>query len=267
MSKYGSIIASIFAEKYEERMEEVPFTREDLISHAHKLGITPPKNLGDVVYSFRYRADLPTSIARTAPTGYTWIIVGTGDARYSFLKSRQSNIQPNSALLPILVPQSTPEILSLYSLSDEQSLLSKVRYNKILDLFLGIVTYSMQNHLRTKVEGIGQIEIDELYIGVNKIGQQFIIPVQAKAGNDKIGVVQLYQDITFCRTKFPDLICVPIAVHFSEADSRICMFRLALDHFSVAIVEEKHYRLAQSFAFYDGYVRNVNAENAPLLID
>jgi len=267
MSKYANIIISIFEEKYSEPMDEVPFTREDLISHSHKLGIKPPKNLGDIVYSFRYRAELPEPIKNTVPEGYTWIIVGIGDAQYSFIKSRQSNILPNNSLLPILIPNNTPEILSLYSLSDEQSLLSKVWYNKILDMFLGIVTYSMQNHLRTKVKEIGQIEIDELYIGINKIGQHFIIPVQAKVGNDKIGAVQLYQDITYCKVKFPDLICIPIAVHFNKTDNRICMFRLTLDHFSVAIIEEKHYRLVQNNAFNDGYVRNINVGNTPLLMD
>jgi len=267
MGNYGRIIASIFEAKYKSPMDEVPFTREDLVNHAYKLGITPPKNLGDIVYSFRYRADLPESITKTVSEGYTWIIVGIGDAKYSFIKNRQSNIVPNTALLPILIPNNTPEILTIYSLSDEQSLLSKVRYNKILDMFLGVVTYSMQNHLRTKVDGIGQIEIDELFIGVNKIGQHFIIPVQAKVGNDKIGAVQLYQDSSYCRVRFPDLICIPIAVHFVEAENRICMFRLTLDHYSVAIVDEKHYRLAQNDSFHDNYIRGINSGNTPLLLE
>jgi hypothetical protein len=266
MSKYKKIIVSLFSEKYSQPMDEVPFTREDLAEHAQRLGFVPPKNLGDIVYSFRYRADLPEDITNTAPEGFTWIIVGTGDAKYSFIKSRRSNIVPNMSLLPVLVPNSTPEIMTMYSLSDEQSLLSKVRYNRILDMFMGFVTYSMQNHLRTKVEGIGQIEIDELYIGVNKIGQHFILPVQAKVGNDRIGAVQLYQDIAYCRVRFPDLICIPIAVHLNEVDNRICLFRLTLDNYAVAIVEEKHYRLSPVGAFCDGYIHDVNTENTPLFL-
>jgi hypothetical protein len=269
MSKYGDIISSIFQAKYDPALtpDDVPFERGDLIEHSHKLGITPPKNLGDIVYSFRYRTDLPEIINSNAPEGYTWLIVGTGDARYSFIKSRKSNIVPNALLLPTLIPDNTPEILSLYSLSDEQSLLSMVRYNRILDMFLGIVTYSMQNHLRTKVEGIGQIEIDELYIGVNKIGQHFVMPVQAKVGNDKIGAVQLYQDITYCKAQFPDLICVPIAVHHSKTDNRVCMFRLALDHFTVAIAEERHYKLVRKGELGEDYVREANRGGSPLLLE
>ena len=263
MSKYGDILVSIFSEKQDpdNPSAEIPFTRDDLVGHAMRLGIEPPKNLGDIVYSFRYRSTMPDEIAASALVGHTWIIVGTGDAKYSFIMSKQSNINPNPDLLPILVPNNTPEMLSLYSLSDEQSLLAKIRYNRILDLFLGIVTYSMQNHLRTKVEGIGQIEIDELYIGVNKAGQQFIIPVQAKTGNDRIGVVQLYQDISYCKAVFPDLICLPIAVHY--VDEEVCMFQLALDHWAVGIIEERHYKLVQSSAINDEYVRKTNISREP----
>lgn len=264
---YVAIMESLFFEKYADGVEEIEFTRDDIIEHAARVGFARPKNLGDLVYSFRYRATMPDSITNTAPTGFSWIIIGIGDAQYKFVLSRNTNIMPNTALRPVLVPNNTPEILTLYSLSDEQSLLSKVRYNRILDLFLGVVAYSMQNHLRTKVDEIGQIEIDELYIAVNKIGQHFIIPVQAKVGNDKIGVVQLYQDIQFCKKRFPDLICVPIAVHFDAERNGICMFRLALEDFAVQIVEEKHYRLVDATHITPDYVRQNNTEINVMLLE
>lgn len=264
---YVTILESLFFDKYSEGTESIEFTREDIVEHAVRAGFARPKNLGDVVYSFRYRAPLPDSIAKTAPEGYSWVIIGTGDAKYKFVLSKNTNIMPNQALRSVMVPNNTPEILTLYSLSDEQSLLSKVRYNRILDLFLGVVAYSMQNHLRTKVDEIGQIEIDELYIAVNKVGQHFIIPVQAKVGNDKIGVVQLYQDIQFCSKRFPHLICVPIAVHFDAGSNSICMFRLALDNFTVQIIEEKHYHLVDSSHISQDYVIRNNTERAPLLIE
>ena len=125
----------------------------------------------------------------------------------------------------------------------------------------------MQNHLRTKVDEIGQIEIDELYIGINKIGQHFVIPVQAKVGNDKIGVVQLYQDIEFCKKRFSNLICIPIAVNFNENNNTICMFRLAIENFSVQIAEEKCYRLVDSAALSGDYVLKVNTEQNQVLLE
>ncbi len=37
--------------------------------------------------------------------------------------------------------------------------------------FTGITCYSLQNHLRTSVPDIGQVETDELYVGVDKKGR------------------------------------------------------------------------------------------------
>lgn len=245
-SKYSAIMEKIFVDAYEPGMRRVPFTRDLLIDNAHVLGIKAPKNVGDVVYSFRYRTPLPEAIQKTAPEGQEWVIVGTGSASYEFRLSNIANILPNPNLEMIPIPDNTPEIISLYQLSDEQSLLCKIRYNRMIDTFLGMVTYSMQNHLRTQVEGIGQIELDELYVGVNKKGQHFIIPVEAKVGRDMVGMVQLMQDISFCAQNFPDLICIPIAVHKMEEENALCLFRLRLDGDTVRIVDEKHYKLVLS---------------------
>ena len=243
---YVKLIKQMFLDNYKEGDTEVPFQREHLVTASKELGIPVPKNLGDVVYSFRYRNEMPEVITSTAPEGKEWLIVGTGKATYSFKLSNISNIIPNKNLEIIPIPDNTPEAISMYQLSDEQSLLCKIRYNRLLDVFLGIVTYSMQNHLRTQVKGIGQIEIDEIYIGVNKKGQHFIIPVEAKVGKDMIGAVQTMQDIKCCQEKFPDLICIPIAVHKMEEENALCMFRLKMDGEEVRIEDEKHYRLLLS---------------------
>jgi hypothetical protein len=56
----------------------------------------------------------------------------------------------------------------MYALNDEQALLAKLRYNGLVDIFVGIACYSLQSHLRTTVSGLGQVEIDEIYIGIDK---------------------------------------------------------------------------------------------------
>lgn len=259
-SKYSSIMKAIFVDQYSPGDERVSFTREHIIEYANKLGITVPKNLGDVVYSFRYRAELPDEIQKTAPAGKKWIIVGEGAASYCFKLSKESNIEPNPIMEVIPIPDNTPEAICMYQLSDEQSLLCKIRYNRLLDTFLGIVTYSMQNHLRTQVKGIGQIEIDEIYIGVNKKGQHFIIPVEAKIGKDKVGVVQTMQDVQYCKERFPDLICIPIAVHNMEENNTLCIFRLTLDEEEVKIADEKHYKLTYAADFDRSLVAKRNKE-------
>jgi len=145
-------------------------------------------------------------------------------------------------LMEIKVPEATPEIISKYALSDEQALLAKVRYNRLVDIFLSITAYSLQSHLRTTVSNVGQIEIDEVYVGLNQHGAHFVIPVQAKGGSDQLGSVQAMQDIACCREKFPNVICRPVAAQFIASDL-IAMFELVVEGEAVKIAEERHYRL------------------------
>jgi hypothetical protein len=160
-----------------------------------------------------------------------------------------NRIRPNPALRAIKIPDATPEIISAYSLSDEQSLLAKVRYNRLIDIFLSVTAYSLQNHMRTTVKGIGQIEIDEIYVALDRRGAQFIIPVQAKGGKDQIAVVQTRQDIACCAEKFPALLCRAVSAQFIDVggkEEKIALFELAEEDGQVVVVEEKHYRLVQA---------------------
>lgn len=239
---YKAIISWIFAQGYRKGCRQFSFLREDIETAATRLGFPRPKNLGDVPYSFRYRNTFPDDIASTQPEGLEWVIQGAGDAKYLFKLIRSNRISPNPKLLPIKIPDATPEIIGAYALSDEQALLAKVRYNRLIDLFLGVTAYSLQNHLRTKVPNIGQIEIDEVYVGVDKHGRQYVIPVQAKGGHDHHGVVQTFQDIAWCAHKQPNLICRPVCVQFAT-DTEIAMLELSDRNGDLKIVDEKHYEL------------------------
>ena len=157
----------------------------------------------------------------------------------------QFDIEHHCPKRVIKIPDATPEIISAYALNDEQALLAKVRYNRLIDLFLGITANSLQNHMRTTVKGIGQIEIDEVYVALDRRGIQYVVPVQAKGGKDQLSVVQTKQDLACCAEKFPMLVCRSVSAQFMD-DNRIAMFELAVENERVAIVEEKHYRLVPS---------------------
>jgi len=243
---YDALIAEIFRRHYKKRKKGFTFNREEIPEVALDLGIKRPKNVGDVLYTYRYRRPLPAAIIDTEPLNFQWNIFPAGQAKYKFELRRKVEIIPNSNLSIIKIPDATPEIIATHALNDEQALLTKIRYNRLIDIFLGITAYSLQNHLRTNVKDIGQLEIDEIYIGVNKNGAQFIIPVQAKGGSDKLGVVQTRQDIYCCRHKFPNLNCRPISTQFME-DNRIAIFELAMDkNEEVSIADERHYKLVKS---------------------
>lgn len=244
-SIYSAIIERVFQDRHSPGQPSVNFRREDLATAAEQLGVDTPRNLGDVVYAFRHRRALPDAIIDTQPEGQEWVIEGTGVANYAFRLVPISRVVPNPALITTKIPDATPEIVSAYALSDEQALLAKVRYNRLVDVFLGVVAYSLQSHLRTTVTDVGQIEIDEIYVGLDRHGRQYVVPVQAKSGSDQLGVVQTKQDILCCREKFPDLICRAVSSQFM-ADEVIAMFELRLEDEAVKIVDERHYRLVPS---------------------
>lgn len=255
MSRAKAIIEKIFFDRYTRGDKEIAFEREDLYKVCEKYGIEPLKNMGDgAVYAFRYRTRLPESILATQPEGMEWIIVGAGISRYKFRLVRISRIIPNPDLVTIKIPDATPEIISAYALSDEQALLAKVRYNRLIDIFFGLTAYSLQNHLQTTVSNVGQIEIDEIYVGIDRNGRQYVLPVQAKGGRDRLGTVQTRQDVACCAEKYPNLICRSVSTQFMAADL-IAMFELSINDDEIQIVDEKHYRLVPADQISDDDLR------------
>ena len=242
LNRYGKIIECIFFSHYKDGMDEVPFKREDIAHCAKKMAITLPKNLGDVIYSFRFRTPLPKSVRAKTPKGKEWIIRQAGTSQYCFVATSLSTVTPNKMMTETKVPDSTPGVIAMYALNDEQALLAKLRYNRLIDIFTGVACYSLQNHLRTTVPGIGQVETDEIYIGVDKRGAHYVFPVQAKGGNDKLSIVQIEQDLALCTRKFSSLLCRPIAAQFM-GDDLIALFNFEDSKTGITISSEKHYRL------------------------
>lgn len=208
-NRYAAIIGDIFAERHEPGSRQLAFDREDIVATAAKLNIPLPKNVGDVVYSFRYRSPLPARILQTATEGKTWIIRPAGRGRYRFALVDDVPLEPNPNLAETKVPDATPGMIAKYAFGNEQGVLARIRYNRLLDVFLGA---------------------------------HYVMPVQAKGGNDKLSQVQIEQDIALCAEKLPDLICRPIGTQWMR-DGVVALFEFeeAGDRFRV--VAEKHYRL------------------------
>lgn len=250
---YEAIIQEVFLRHYQPGVENFKFDREEIVAAAVHLGFDRPKNVGDVIYTFRYRSQLPAAILATQPKNRYWLILGAGDGKYRFRLSSLCYIAPTIGLLTRKLPDATPQIITRYALGDEQALLARVRYNRLIDIFLGITAYSLQSHLRTRVDDYGQIEIDELYAGLDSRGIQYIVPVQAKGGNDKLGVIQTIQDTTFCQKqeRYKDCVLRTVSAQFME-DGVIAMFELFFDGDDVSIVDEKHYQLVVASSINGG---------------
>jgi hypothetical protein len=242
LNRYAKILEAIFKNHFKKGVTEIEFERTEFSQVADKLGITLPKNLGDVLYSFRYRTLLPKSITSKAPRGYEWIIRPAGKGKYKLAAVRQSNIAPSNVLAETKIPDATPGVIAKYSMNDEQSLLAKLRYNRLIDIFTGLACYSLQNHLRTTLSDGSQVETDEIYIGLDKRGAHYVLPVQAKGGKDRIGVVQIEQDLELCALKFPLLICRSIAAQFIDKNL-IALIEFEQSKDGIKVTSEKHYRL------------------------
>lgn len=214
-----------------------------------------------ILYSFKYRTDLPSCITDTANEGLQWVIKNIGKSKYRFEQVRNARILPDLMIASIKIPDSTPSIVAKYAVSDEQALLTKLRYNRLLDIFSGVTCYSLQNHLRTTVPGVGQIETDEIYVGIDKSGRQYVFPLQAKGGNDEIGTVQIEQDIKLCSYKYPDLICRAIAAQFLQ-DSKIAIFEFTIEDQEIRKICEKHYLLVPASEINIGDLERYNLSSS-----
>ena len=121
---------------------------------------------------------------------------------------------------------------------------------RLLDVFTSITCHSLQNHLRTSLPDIGQVETDEVYVGVDSAGRQYVLPVQAKGHSDEIGVVQIEQDLLLCKHHFPNLICKAIAAQFIETDL-IALFEFIEQENEVKKAQERRYRLVSASEISD----------------
>lgn len=264
-SRYSQIIERVFDDNYVEAAEEVPFTRAEFAAVARDLGITLPDNLGDVLYSFRYRVGLPAAILARQPTGKEWAIFPDGRSKYRFVAVPFATVLPTRGMTITKIPDSTPGLIERYALSDEQALLAKLRHNRLLDIYSGVTTYSLQSHLRTTVtirerphptrpgetqRDIAQVETDEIYVGVDKHGAHYVFPIQAKGGSDFLSVVQIWQDFMVCKHKaeFTSLLARPVAAQFMEGNA-IALFSFEWDGgygITVAPGSERHYLLVDA---------------------
>jgi hypothetical protein len=241
-NRYTQLLERLFEQHFQPGATEVAFNRDEMETAAQELGIRLPRNPYDVAYSFRFRAPMPRSLIDKAPPGTEWVLRTAGGGRYRLVAiSVAASIAADPAVAETKVPDATPGLIVMYALDDEQALLAKLRYNRLIDVFTGLTCYSLQNHLRTTARG-RQIETDELYVGLDRRGAQYVIPVQAKGGRDHLSVVQVEQDIAMCALNFPGLMCRPSGAQFMGGDL-IALFELEETEHGVAKASEKHYRL------------------------
>lgn len=236
------LIEQLFFRYYCPGTRSFSFPRSDLDALFDSLGVLLTTDLHGLLLRFRHSSVITPQIAKTAPKDCRWTISAAPHARLRFHLAPHFPIRPNLRREQIKVPDATPGVIEKYRLSDEQGLLARVRYNRLIDLFTGLSCYSLQNHLRTTVADVGQVETDEIYVGIDRRGAHYVMPVQAKGGRDRLSVVQIGQDFALAAERFPELFCRPIGAQFLD-DGAIALFEFTQAESGIAIRQETHYRL------------------------
>lgn len=240
------VIVHVFKKHYKEGLTEIPFSMDDIREAIQKVTQTTPSyqenNVADVRYQYTSgRRSLPKQIDNLGP----WMIEGRGKANYAFVKLKETpHVSISLDLHVIKLPDATPEIVLEYAGRDEQGILAKLRYNRILDIFLGITCYHLQNHWRTSVKNKGQVEIDDLYVGLDVDGKQYVVPIEAKGRKDRISKTQIVQNIDFARDRYPKLIIRPVGIQEIQKNEIVAIeFTAGTTPDAIKIKEMRRYKL------------------------
>ncbi|MFQ5912516.1 MAG: hypothetical protein ACE5JS_04985 [Nitrospinota bacterium] len=201
---YDTLISEVFQRHYEKGSSYLVFQKDELAEACRTHGLTV-RNIPDIIYTYRVRSTLPD---RILATGH-WIIEPAGRGNYAFrmLRNPPRFDIPLTDYAPVDIPNAIPEVVESFLRYDEQSLLTRILYNRLIDIFTGLTCFHIQNHYRSSIKDLGQVELDALYVGVNKNGALFVLPVEGKseAPTEMIGRIQIWQMAKLVRQDFEKL--------------------------------------------------------------
>lgn len=243
LTLYDSVILEVFNQHYRPGLKRLVFQKDELAKACQRHGITI-RNIPDIIYTYRSRRSLPSAILQTGH----WAIESAGRSSYAFRLLSESphfNIAFNE-FEPIDIYNAIPEVVESLLRNDEQSLLTRILYNRLVDIFTGLTCFHLSNHYRSFVEGVGEVEVDALYRGVNKAGQLTVVPIEAKSvgQSEFIGRIQIAQMVNLVRQDFADLNHRILAVKpLSDATIAFADFSNTIDPDELRVVSVSRFRL------------------------
>ncbi len=248
--RYASAIEDVFFAHYSEGTEFIEFQRGELLESLRRNNLTV-SNLPDLVYMYRSRRPLPQRILATG----NWAIDNIGRGWYGFLKLKNKphfSIDFNE-IAPIDIYNAIPDLVEGYLRDDEQSLLTRVLYNRLVDIYTSMTCFLVQNHYRSTVEarrGRTEVEVDALYTGVNTQGELCAIPIEAKSAGDTemLGRVQLSNMAKLIRQdpKFAGMRRCLLAIKtLNDGTIGMVRFNDAVDPDDFGIITPVRYRLVR----------------------
>jgi hypothetical protein len=208
-TKYNRYIVAIYQLKLEEGFtsdEDIPFDKSDVEGARQEFGLNRIKNVPDLKYNLRSRADLPEVLL---DEGYEAVIQNEDaqrkDAAYLLTKEPDTIHLPEPDEQRTLDTSGIPDLVRKYSTTDEQGILTRVRYTGVLNEFSQFECHHLQSHFRTSGDS-GQVEIDDLYIAEDSEGTPYAIIGEGKGVGEKFSRNQIYRNTKAVRQKeeYPD---------------------------------------------------------------
>ncbi len=135
LSHYDEVILRVFRRHYHKGGSFLEFSKDELDKICRELGIVA-RNIPDIVYTFRSRRRLPEGIRKTGH----WAIAAAGRGTYAFQRlANPPHFEiPFGDYTPIDIYDAIPEVVEGLLRQDEQSLLTRILYNRLVDIFTGL---------------------------------------------------------------------------------------------------------------------------------
>ena len=95
---YDRIIIELFQRHWKPDITEFEFSRDEFEEIIDQLGIERPRNLGDIIYTFRYRKPFPSAILETQSGNLQWSLHLSGHGRYRMSLSQSAVVLPDKSL-------------------------------------------------------------------------------------------------------------------------------------------------------------------------
>ena len=236
-SRSNQVIERIFEEIYVSGETNLPIERSVFAEIASNLDLATYSDLDELFDPYRTGRELPEEISSTAPEGYEWVIECGETGLFAFSLIRSLRLFPNDIEL-VSIPDVTPLPVAQYASSDLQAMLARIRYNRLVDLLSGVISFY---HLSDPRE-IGQSETDDLYVGFDRQGNHCILPVVAIGLSEKVSRSLIENAFATCRVHFPALVAKPIGAIRTDVNT-IALFEFGYVKSELVIKNKRHYDL------------------------
>lgn len=141
-------------------------------------------------------------------------------------------VAPNRLSKRQAVPNLLPRIVEEYISDERQFLLSQLRYNRLLDLYSGMVCFPVYSTSRLA---------DEIFVGIDQMERPHVFLVQASTGNRPLRISHVKSCFDSFVTEYQSALIRSIVLQV------VTLNILALLEFQVErtarLVGEKHYQI------------------------